>query len=258
MHHDTSFSGRFRAMRVLSTLPGRRSRRTRIAAAAVIAVALGATTAPVDAHDGDHDHGTAESTTAACPPAKAKALERAGDNFAKGCLPGEDIARLERGLAVVQPGETASSKNIELIANLPKQGAFDSESALNSDMAFKGDYAFAGNYNGFMVYDIKNARKPKVVTQVVCPGSQNDVSVYRDLLVLSVDSSRNDDSCASTSQPATEKSSWEGIRVFDISNPAAPRYAAAVETDCGSHTHTLVPGKDRRNVYLYVLSLIHI
>ena len=58
MHHDTSFSGRFRAMRVLSTLPGRRSRRARIAAAAAIAVALGVTTAPVDAHDGDHDHGT--------------------------------------------------------------------------------------------------------------------------------------------------------------------------------------------------------
>jgi hypothetical protein len=253
MHHDTSFSGRFRAMRVLSTLPGRRSRRARIAAAAVVAVALGVTTAPVDAHDGDHDHAATTSTTA-CPPATAKSLAKAGDNFAKGCLPGEDIARLDDSEAALAPGEQASSKNVELLANIPKQGAFDAESALNSDLAFQGDYAFAGNYNGFMVYDISKPKKPRVVTQVVCPGSQNDVSVYGDLLVLSVDSSRNDDSCASTSQPATEKSSWEGIRVFDISNPAAPRYAAAVETDCGSHTHTLAPTKDGRDLYVYVSS----
>ncbi len=253
MHHDTSFSGRFRAMRVLSTLPGRRSRRARIAAAAVIAVALGATTAPVDAHDGDHDHAATTSTTD-CPPATAKSLAKAGDNFAQGCLPGEDIARLDDSEAALAPGEQASSRNVELLANIPKQGAFDAESALNSDLAFKGDYAFAGNYNGFMVYDISKPKKPRVVTQVVCPGSQNDVSVYGDLLVLSVDSSRNDDSCASTSQPATEKSSWEGIRVFDISDPAAPRYVAAVETDCGSHTHTLAPTKDGRDLYVYVSS----
>ena len=113
MHHDTSFSGRFRAMRVLTTLPGRRSRRARIAAAAVIAVALGATTAPVDAHDGDHDHGTSESTTStttACPPAKAKALKKAGDNFAEGCLPGEDIAQLDDSDAALEPGRPRAAR----------------------------------------------------------------------------------------------------------------------------------------------------
>ena len=78
--------------------------------------------------------------------------------------------------------------------------------------------------------------------------------MYGDLLVLSVDSSRNDDSCSSTSQPASEKSSWEGIRVFDISDPANPRYVSAVETDCGSHTHTLAPTKDGSDLYVYVSS----
>ncbi len=240
-------------MKYLSSLPGRRSRRARFAAAAAIAVALGVTSAPVDAHDGDHDHGTTSSSESACPPAKAKALKKAGDNFAKGCLPGEDIARLDDSDAALEPGQTASSKNIKLIANLPKQGAFAQESSFNSDLAFQGDYAYAGNYDGFMVYNVKT-RKPKAVTQVVCPGSQNDVSVYGDLLVLSVDSSRNDDSCSSTSQPASEKSSWEGIRVFDISDPANPRYVSAVETDCGSHTHTLAPTKDGSDLYVYVSS----
>ena len=203
MHHDTSFSGRFRAMRVLSTLPGGRSRRTRIAAAAAIVVALGATTAPVDAHDGDHDHGgsTGSPTTTACPPAKAKALKKAGDNFAKGCLPGEDIAQLDDSLAALEPGQTASSKNLELIANLPKQGAFDSESALNTDLAFQGEYAFAGNYNGFRSTTSATRRRRRSSAQVLCPGSQNDISVYGNLLFLATDSSRNDNSCNSTAQP---------------------------------------------------------
>ena len=105
-----------------------------------------------------------------------------------------------------------------------------------------------------MVYDVKNAKKPKAVTQVGCPGSQNDVSVYRNLLVLNVDSSRSDDSCNSTAQPAGEKSSWEGVRVFDISNPAQPKYVSAVESSCGSHTHTLAPTRNGKDLYVYVSS----
>jgi hypothetical protein len=121
-----------------------------------------------------------------------------------------------------------------------------------TDLAFQGRYAFAGNYDGFTVYDISRPASPRVVSQVLCPGSQNDISVSGDLLFLSVDSSRNDNSCASTTQPATEESSWEGVRVFDISDIRHPEYVAAVETPCGSHTHTLVP--ERRNVYVYVSS----
>ncbi|MGH3369537.1 MAG: LVIVD repeat-containing protein, partial [Nocardioidaceae bacterium] len=108
--------------------------------------------------------------------------------------------------------------------------------------------------NGFMVYDISDPAAPQPVKQVLCPGAQNDVSVWGDLLVLSVDSSRNDASCASTPQSATIKESWEGIRVFDISDPTSPQYVAAVETDCGSHTHTLAPTKDGSSLYVYVSS----
>ncbi|MBO4165203.1 LVIVD repeat-containing protein [Micromonospora antibiotica] len=155
------------------------------------------------------------------------------------------------GLAV---DEVSSSPNLRQVANLPKQAPFDTTSAFGTDMAFQGRYAFVGNYNGFVVYDIGRPSAPKIVSQVLCPGSQNDISVYGDLLFLSTDSSRTDDSCASASQPATVKESWEGIKVFDISDKANPRYVKSVETACGSHTHTLVPGKDRRAVYLYVSS----
>ncbi|MEV7235030.1 hypothetical protein AB0N06_13930 [Streptomyces sp. NPDC051020] len=144
--------------------------------------------------------------------------------------------------------EIVHSDNITPLANVPK----DALKSLNTDLAFQGKYAFAGNYDGFRIYDISNPSSPQTVTQVLCPGSQNDVSVSGNLLFLSTDSSRNDNSCASTTQPATEKSSWEGMKIFDISDKRNPKYVAAVETACGSHTHTLVP--DGSNVYIYVSS----
>ena len=177
----------------------------------------------------------------------------------------------------LQPGETASS-GMSLLTNLPKRGAFEAESAFNSDLAFKGDHIFAGNYNGFTVYDISAPERPREVAQVVCPGAQNDVSVRGNLLVLSVDSRRNDDTCnsraLSTSRPTNtdnaqtnasnkaqndadaaqlaDGSYWEGLRFFDITNPEQPSYVGAVETKCGSHTHTLVPTV--RDLFVYVSS----
>ncbi|MFI6510338.1 LVIVD repeat-containing protein [Streptosporangium sp. NPDC050855] len=150
------------------------------------------------------------------------------------------------------------SRNIQHVANLAKQAPFDAMFSPTTDLAFTGKHAIAGNFGGFTVYDIGDPRSPKVVSQVVCPGAQNDVSVAGDLLFLSTDDSRSDDSCQSTPKPATDKSAWEGIKIFDISDVAHPRYVTAVETPCGSHTHTLVPGKgkNRGAVYVYVSSYL--
>ncbi|MFY0407290.1 LVIVD repeat-containing protein [Solicola sp. PLA-1-18] len=202
----------------------------------------------------EREGASTRSAGSSCSAAELAELKAAGDNFAQACLPGNDFAGLKAQPDTLKPGESDSSDNLSLIANLPKQGPFASEAALNSDLAFKGDYVFAGNYEGFMVYDVKRPKYPRIVAQVKCTGAQNDISVYKNLLVLSVDSSRNDSSCASTAQSATVKTSWEGVRVFDISNPASPRYVSAVETPCGSHTHTLAPDKKNKNVYVYVSS----
>ena len=258
MHHDACFSGRFRAMKELSSLPGRRSRRARFAAAAAIAVALGVTSAPVGALDGDHDHdhGTTTSSSATeCPPAKAKALRKAGDNFAKGCLPGEDIAQLDDSEANLKPGESASSKNLKLIANIPKQGAFAQEASFNSDLAFKGNYAYAGNYDGFMVYDIKKPKQAEGGHPGRLPGlPERHLGVPATCWCsASTPAATTTPAPARRSRPS-DPDSWEGVRVFDISNPANPRYVAAVETDCGSHTHSLAPTKNGRDVYVYVSS----
>ncbi|MEV2239730.1 hypothetical protein [Micromonospora sp. NPDC049891] len=182
------------------------------------------------------------ASIAVAPPGNAQTVSQAAV---------EPAAAVEAPLGV---DEIASSPNLKLIANLPKQAPFNTTAALGTDIAFQGKYAFVGNYDGFVIYDVSKPSKPKIVSQVLCPGAQNDISVYGDLLFLSTDASRSDDSCSSTSQSATIKESWEGIKVFDIKNKTSPRYVKAVETACGSHTHTLVPAKDKKSVYLYVSS----
>ncbi|GAA4079762.1 LVIVD repeat-containing protein [Actinomadura miaoliensis] len=157
--------------------------------------------------------------------------------------------------AAAIPGqdEVVKTANMHHLANIPKPPVFSGTGSYGTDWAFKGNYAFAGNYDGFTVYDISKPAKPQIVTVVKCPGSQNDVSISGNLLFLSTDSSRSDDSCQSVPKPATEKDAWEGIKIFDISDVRNPRYVKAVETKCGSHTNTLVPGK-KGTAYIYVSS----
>jgi hypothetical protein len=150
--------------------------------------------------------------------------------------------------------EIASSPNLNQVAHLDKTGPF--AASFNTDWAFAGRYAYGGNYNGFTVYDISVPTAPVVAAQVLCPGSQNDVSVKGHLLFLGTDSQRTTDSCDNAaSTTAVPGARWEGIKVFDISDPLTPRYLKSVKTDCGSHTQTLVPGRRGDNsVYLYVSS----
>ncbi|MEV8531644.1 hypothetical protein [Streptomyces sp. NPDC051211] len=172
--------------------------------------------------------------TAAATPDPGDAQRSPAARLAAGETPGQD--------------EIVHSANIKHLANIPSTNP----DGIETDIAFQGKYAYAGSYDGFSIYDIGNPKAPKTVTQVLCPGGQNDISVSGDLLFLSTDSSRSDDSCSSVSQPATEKSSWEGIKIFDISDKKNPKYIKSVETACGSHTHTLVPGG--RDIYVYVSS----
>ena len=148
------------------------------------------------------------------------------------------------------PDEIGRSKNVEFLKNIPTAGPL--AGATGTDIAFSDNKAFVGNYNGFVIYDISVPNNPKTLATVNCPGSQNDVSISGDLLYLSTDSSRSDDSCASVAQPATQKDSWEGIKIFDVSNPRSPKYIKSVETACGSHTNTLIPSK--RSDFIYVSS----
>ena len=229
-----------------------RARPVGLVATAALAVALTLLAAPVAAHDDEHEASTSKPPPN-CTEAEKKQLAKAKDNFSDACAPSKNLAEMNDSAADL-PAGSQDAEDMELLKNLPKNGAFAAETAFNSDLAFSGKYAYAGNYEGFTVYDLSNPEDPQQVAQVVCPGSQNDVSVYRDVLVLSTDSSRSNNSCTNTAQSATIKDSWEGLKVFDISDPTNPEYIAAVETPCGSHTHTLAPSKSGKNLWVYVSS----
>jgi hypothetical protein len=123
----------------------------------------------------------------------------------------------------------------------------------NSDLAFQGRHLFIGNYHGFNTYDIENARRPRQVASVVCPGGQGDVSVHGNLLFMSVEQTRGRLDCGTEGvKDPVSAERFRGIRIFDISDVTKPKQVAAVQTCRGSHTHTLVPNPtDNGTLYVY-------
>jgi hypothetical protein len=142
----------------------------------------------------------------------------------------------------------------------------------NSDFAFQGNHLFQGNFYGVNIYDISNPAKTALLTSLVCPGGQGDVSVYKNLLFMSVEMPNGRLDCAAQGFPpeppppppapgekrerripAAQAERFRGVRIFDISDISNPKQVAAVQTCRGSHTHTLVlDPNDKDNVYIYV------
>jgi hypothetical protein len=132
----------------------------------------------------------------------------------------------------------------------------------SSDIAFWGDLAYVGDYGGFRIFDISKP-VPVLVSDERCYGPQADPSVFdtdrdgdADTLVLSVDSPLASSACGAgpVSKSATTgkypDGAWEGIRIFDVSDPRDPKQVAAVYQDCGSHTNTLLPAPGGRSIYV--------
>jgi hypothetical protein len=141
----------------------------------------------------------------------------------------------------------------------------------NSDFAFQGNHLFQGNFYGVSIFDISNPANTKLLTSLVCPGGQGDVSVYKNLLFMSVEMPNGRLDCGAQGfppeppptpeqekekrrrPPAAQKDRFRGVRIFDISDIKNPKQVAAVQTCRGSHTHTLVVDpNDKNNVYIYV------
>ncbi|HWI16202.1 MAG TPA: hypothetical protein VNT81_00535 [Vicinamibacterales bacterium] len=178
------------------------------------------------------------------------------------------------------PGEKAAEAawNMELVSNLPKpEGFYDKDLPLgvrapqpapgaprtppnpnalsytNSDLAFKDNMMIVGNYHGFNTYNIERANRPQLIASVVCPGGQGDVSIYGNLLFMSVEQTRGRLDCGLQGVvPPVSNERFRGVRIFDITDMKAPKQVAAVQTCRGSHTHTLVPDvKDKSHIFLY-------
>lgn len=146
-------------------------------------------------------------------------------------------------------------QGMRLIATAPKPASMDSVQGLtfvNSDLAFRGNYVYQGNFAGFAIYDVSNPARPQLVSTVDCITSQGDPSIVGNLLFVSAEGAGNRNDCAKggVQNPADHMA---GVRIYDVSNPRAPRFIKNVQTCKGSHTHTVVPHPtDRGVVYLYV------
>jgi hypothetical protein len=150
-----------------------------------------------------------------------------------------------------------AASNIELLASLPRVAPFDAPPGnfgfVNSDLAFTGDHAVVGNFNGFQVYDVTDAGAPTLRNSFVCPGGQGDVSVYGNLLFMSVEETRGRIDCGTQGAPGpVNLERFRGVRIFDISDIDNPVQLPGVQTCRGSHTHTLVTDPDDpANIYIY-------
>ena len=190
----------------------------------------------------------------------------------------------------LKPGLTdagVAARNMELEASLPKpKGFFDPASPLgeptgpeekekdkdkdkdkepakpsppsgldfaNSDIAFSNDRLFVGNFSGFNIYDVRDPKKPALITSVVCPGGQGDLSVRGNILVMSAQETRGRIDCGTEGvQAPVSAERFRGVRIFDISDIRKPVQVATVQTCRGSHTHTLVSSpNDNENLYVY-------
>ncbi|WP_133364970.1 DUF305 domain-containing protein [Qipengyuania sediminis] len=117
----------------------------------------------------------------------------------------------------------------------------------NTDIAFAGDMMVAGNYHGFNAYRLGTDGVPQLVSSVVCPGGQGDISIVGKLLVMSVEERRGRKDCGlgGVSDDVSEER-FRGLRIFDVSDWRSPRQVGQVQTCRGSHTHSVVSADERR------------
>ncbi|NDL57160.1 hypothetical protein [Phytoactinopolyspora mesophila] len=168
----------------------------------------------------------------------------------------------------VPPGQAdhrdfPSMRNMHALGQSPHPAAFEvpiAEREISSDLAFWGKLAIQGNYDGFRVIDISSPAKPKLISHPRCNGDQGDVVVWENIVVRSWNSPAPEGRlCMGEEVPV----GFEGVHVFDISDPANPELLTAVEFSavgaeergtadgCGSHTSTLVPDLDNNRLIVY-------
>jgi hypothetical protein len=142
--------------------------------------------------------------------------------------------------------------NLKVLSQTPPPREFLGHT--NADLAFKGKYVIQGNYHGYLFWDISSPAKPRLENAFVCPASQSDVSVYKNLLFVSGEGLSGRLDCGTGGVPDTvSKERLRGLRIFDISDIAHPKNVGNVQTCRGSHTHSvLVDPKDTANVYVYI------
>jgi hypothetical protein len=136
------------------------------------------------------------------------------------------------------------------LGHSPQAGSFlvpDGERTVNSDIAFWGSLAFNGNYNGFRIIDISDADAPQELSHPTCNGDQGDIVVWDDILIRSWNTKR---ATPRDCDGQTVAAGFEGVHIFDISDPADPDLIGQLTLPCGSHTLS-VAGVSGGNLIVY-------
>ena len=142
--------------------------------------------------------------------------------------------------------------NLRKVSTSPTPPGF--QGVTNSDLSFTGNNVIQGNYNGVIVWDISNPSAPRLAKTYLCPASQSDVSIYKNLLFVSAEapSARLDCGPGGVRDPVSHDR-IRGIRIFDATDLTNAKYISNVQTCRGSHTHTVVSDpKDPAHVYVYI------
>jgi len=150
--------------------------------------------------------------------------------------------------------------NLRVVSKTPPSPDFINQSTpgdfrlINSDLSFVGHYVIQGNFSGYQVWDIQKPSHPVLHRAYVCPGSQSDVSVFRNLMFVSGEALNGRTDCGTQGVPDTvSHERLRGIRIFDITDIAHPKYLTNVQTCRGSHTHTVVTDPhDSADIYIYI------
>lgn len=138
---------------------------------------------------------------------------------------------------------------------VPLDNTVPGQSIINSDLAFWGRTAYQGTYQGFRVIDVSDPESPiEIIDYGDCSpgttlGNQGDVIVWGNILVRSWNSNTTNPTASCDGEPVAL--GFEGLHVFDISNPLDPDLVASVDLPQGSHTATGVPdlANDRLLIY---------
>jgi RTX calcium-binding nonapeptide repeat (4 copies) len=161
-----------------------------------------------------------------------------------------------------------ATPNIQALGHSPHEGHITGVPGLlqnnQSDIAFWGERAINGNYNGWRVIDISDPASPQEITWFDdCNGNQGDILIWGDTLIRSWNSPAvAGQFCGvdnATDTPIPVPLDFEGIHVFDIHEQldgaadgnVEATLLGSVETECGSHTATLVPDTDNDRLLVY-------
>jgi hypothetical protein len=122
----------------------------------------------------------------------------------------------------------------------------------NSDLAFWGKLAFQGHYEGFRIVDISSPAKPREISFTECFGNQGDVVVWDDVLIRSWNSPATGTGSSQLSCDGEPVAlGFEGVHIFDISDPTDPQVLGSLQLPCGSHTATAVPDLENNRLVVY-------